>query len=197
MATPKSKESKKKMRRWQYLVHVTKDGKKGTFQPPAITIGSSHDAQKAAASIQKDMETLPQFEGATVKVEPVGFETVSQTTLNQINGLSDEVKLITIALKLAVTDLVNTQATDGVVEHDKVDQLVREKIGVYAKAARQQMLEEQAKAMGGELVAPASEVEGLPENFVAPEPPAGTADAPEGVEAQVEDVLAPEAEAIA
>jgi hypothetical protein len=106
---PSSKESLRKIRRWGYQVKITKDGNVHNFVPPALSVGTGQTARSAAADIKKDFESLEQFNGCTIEVDPIGYETVSIQILNQIEGLRDQSDLLSQALTDAVTELVKLE----------------------------------------------------------------------------------------
>ena len=103
---PSSKEARQKIRRWSFVVEVTRGDTVKTFQPPALTIGNMTSARAAADTILNDIASLDQFKDCKVVVNPKAEETVSLTILNQINGLNEQSRLLTFALKRAVTDVV-------------------------------------------------------------------------------------------
>ena len=154
MPRPKSKATKRKMRRWQYIVHVTKDGRTGTFKSPALTIGTSRLAGATADQIKADLSTLPQFEGATLRVEPVGGETISAVVLEQLNGLSDENKVLIRVIKDQITDNLRKLRDDY--PSELFSKQVTEMLGELVLTMRQTMITEKqvaaqaaAEAMGG------------------------------------------------
>jgi len=102
---PKSKEAQRKIRRWSFVVEVTVGDTTKTFQPPALTIGNLGSARAAAETIRADMprSTSSRMQGGC---QAQAEETVSLTILNQINGLNEQSRLLTFALKRAVTDVV-------------------------------------------------------------------------------------------
>lgn len=157
MPTPKSKESKRKVRRWTFDVLVKQDDDVRTFQPNAVTIGSSRNAQDAAANIQADLQSSDRFKDARVTVKPVGHEVVSSAIVNQLNGLQDEGRLLGRAIKNLVTAQL-TQAGVSETEATFGDQ-VRERMGQAVITARDDLMAEQkakaeavAQELGGELI---------------------------------------------
>jgi hypothetical protein len=171
--TPKSKASKRKMRRWQYDVLATKDGQTQRFHSPAMTIGTSRIARETATKIAQDLSTLPQFDGALVTVKPAGCETVSQTVIAQINGLSDENKMLVRTIKDLVSDRIKADPNESF--ETPFDDQVKEAMGKAVMNARMTMMIEQqaaaakaAAALGGEAILAGT----VPEGFTPPDAPA-------------------------
>jgi hypothetical protein len=96
-----------KIRRWTFIAKVVRDGKVSTFQPPALTIGNRLAARKAANEMLANItETDARFAGCQVTVDPEAHEVVSESILNQINGLEQQTNMIIRALKSACTRIV-------------------------------------------------------------------------------------------
>jgi hypothetical protein len=144
---PSSKEARQKIRRWSFVVEVTRGDTVKTFQPPALTIGNMTSARAAADTILNDIASLDQFKDCKVVVNPKAEETVSLTILNQINGLNEQSRLLTFALKRAVTDVVkqNTscpchQIEDEAARQVEFDRHVTELLGKYVMEEQQSTL---------------------------------------------------------
>jgi hypothetical protein len=147
---PSSKEARQKIRRWSFVVEVTKDDTVKTFQPPALTIGNMTSACAAADTILKDIASLDQFKDCKVVVNPKAEETVSLTILNQINGLNEQSRLLTFALKRAVTDVVNLLHPEYLENPDiseeglaKTANEITERLGKYVMEEQQAMRHQQ------------------------------------------------------
>jgi hypothetical protein len=85
-----------------------------------------------------------------VVVNPKAEETVSLTILNQINGLNEQSRLLTFALKRAVTDLVKQdtscpchQIEDEAARQVEFDRHVTELLGKYVMEEQQAMRRQQ------------------------------------------------------
>ena len=147
---PSSKEARQKIRRWSFVVEVTKGDTIKTFQPPALTIGNMTSARAAADTILNDIASLDQFKDCKVVVNPKAEETVSLTILNQINGLNEQSRLLTFALKRAVTDVVKqdtscpcNQIEDEAARQVEFDRHVTELLGKYVMEEQQAMRRQQ------------------------------------------------------
>ena len=148
---PKSKEAQRKIRRWSFVVEVTVGDTTKTFQPPALTIGNLGSARAAAETIRADIASLDQFKDAMVVVKPRAEETVSLTILNQINGLNEQSRLLTFALKRAVTDVVKLDTVgcpcheieDEAARQVEFDRHVTERLGKYVMEEQQAMRRQQ------------------------------------------------------
>jgi len=161
MPTPKSRDAKRKLRRWEYEIHATKDGQQGVFKSHALTVGTARLARETAVKIRTDLTEakLPQFEGATLSVTPIGCEVVSHVILGQITDLSNENKvLVRVIRELVTAQLQNEPAADPNVSFED---RVKERVGQAVLAARNAMIAEQqaqamqaAAALGGEAVLP-------------------------------------------
>ena len=142
---PSSKDARQKMRRWSFVVEVTTGDTTKTFQPPALTIGDASSANAAAETIRADIANLPQFKDSVVFVKPKAEEMVSPVILNQINGLNDQSRLLTFALKRAVSDVIKaeTSAPEFVDEAEaqaysaEFERKVTERIGKYVMDEQQ------------------------------------------------------------
>jgi hypothetical protein len=123
---PKSKEAQRKIRRWSFVV-------------------------AAAETIRADIASLDQFKDAKVVVKPRAEETVSLTILNQINGLNEQSRLLTFALKRAVTDVVKLDTAgcpcheieDEAARQVEFDRHVTERLGKYVMEEQQAMRRQQ------------------------------------------------------
>lgn len=156
MPTPKSKDSKRKLRRWQYEVRATRDDRSQVFQAPAVTIGTSQDARTTARQIREDLARAPQFEGATLAVTPIGHETVSRTILTQLTGLQDENRLLTRVIKDLVSEQIRQERGNADAPTTPFEDQVRERMGqAYLDARKAMIAEQQAKT--DEVVATLSE----------------------------------------
>jgi len=147
---PSSKEARQKIRRWSFVVEVTRGDTVKTFQPPALTIGNMSSARAAADTILHDIASLDQFKDCKVVVNPKAEETVSLTILNQINGLNEQSRLLTFALKRAVIDLVKQdtrcpchQIEDEAARQVEFDRHVTELLGKYVMEEQQAMRRQQ------------------------------------------------------
>ena len=147
---PSSKEARQKIRRWSFVVEVTKDDTIKTFQPPALTIGNMTSARAAADTIHQDIASLDQFKDCKVVVYPKAEETVSLTILNQINGLNEQSRLLTFALKEAVTDverLSKPPLAEGQVPTEEelaaTQKSITERLGKYVMDQQQAMQHQQ------------------------------------------------------
>jgi hypothetical protein len=148
---PSSKEARQKIRRWSFVVEVTKGDTIKTFQPPALTIGNMTSARAAADTILNDIASLDQFKDCKVVVNPKAEETVSLTILNQINGLNEQSRLLTFALKRAVTDVVKLETSAPSFESEEeatayqaeFDRTVTERLGKYVMEEQQAMRRQQ------------------------------------------------------
>ena len=136
MAIIKSKGSRSKVRRWGFAVKATKDGQDSNFIPPALTIGNYTAAISAAKDIQSELEKMPQFEGATIKVTPNGYETISQVVLNQLKEYEKLANLLTSALKSAAIEILALDETSS-----DFDQKVTETVGRWVIAERNKLKE--------------------------------------------------------
>ena len=160
MPTPKSKDSKRKARRWQYEVTAVRNGTRQTTIAPAMTIGNCQDARQAALSIRDDLSHAAQFEGAVVSVKPVGCEVVSSAVLNQMTGLQSEARLLGHVVKNLVTAQLTAELGDKI--HDPetgFENVLKERMGKAIVDGRNEMLAEQkaqadkaAAALGGDAV---------------------------------------------
>ena len=147
---PSSKEARQKIRRWSFVVEVTRDDTIKTFQPPALTIGNMTSARAAADTIHQDIASLDQFKDCKVVVYPKAEETVSLTILNQINGLNEQSRLLTFALKEAVTDverLSKPPLAEGQVPTEEelaaTQKSITERLGKYVMDQQQAMQHQQ------------------------------------------------------
>jgi hypothetical protein len=107
-------------------------------------------ARAAADTILNDIASLDQFKDCKVVVNPKAEETVSLTILNQINGLNEQSRLLTFALKRAVTDVVKqdtncscNQIEDEAARQVEFDRHVTELLGKYVMEEQQAMRRQQ------------------------------------------------------
>lgn len=169
MPTPKSKGSKQKLRRWSFEARLTKDGETHVLSLPAVTIGNSADAQKGAQDVARTMLEDSRFAGHTIHVQPIGHETLAVEVVNQIHGLNDEGRIITLALRVACESM--TAEFTG--SEDEKEKQILTLMGQFAMLGREryrhQMLREQG--IDPDTIVPAEEVpaEPLPEAFAAHE----------------------------
>ena len=136
-----SKEARRKLRRWTFLVTVSKDGSEQHFQPPALVMGDSQTAHSAADKMREDIAKLAQFAEALVTVAPQPQETVSIEVLRQIQGVDEQLTRVTITLKAVLVDLVKLEPVPQALAGQEftptdVDQEANERRVQYVKAAR-------------------------------------------------------------
>jgi hypothetical protein len=137
-----------KVRRWTFIAKVVRDGKTSTFQPPALTIGNRLAARKAADEMLANITaTDARFAGCTVTVDPEAHEVVSESILNQINGLEQQTNMIIRALKAACTRCVTLDP--GTIDTpEEFNNAVTSLIGQFALEQQALMEVEKLKARG-------------------------------------------------
>ena len=154
MSMPKSKDARRKIRRWSYEIHVSKDGQTRRIPSGMISIGTSQLARDSAKRMQAEVAGLPQFEGETVTVHPMAHETISREILDQINGANNENQLlIEIARDLIRTNLIQG-GTEAPTEEQITETLQARVLGKRqaAFADLQAKAEAKAQELGGEAV---------------------------------------------
>lgn len=170
---PSSKESLRKIRRWGYQVEITKGENVHHFVPPALSVGTGQTARQAAADIKKDFEALEQFKDCTIKVNPIGYETVSIQILNQIEGLRDQSDLLSQALTDAVTELVKLEPVPEELKGkeftaEDIKKEVAQRMTNIVMAVRERVKRERMIAAGIDPdTVVASPVEQIPTEFTA------------------------------
>jgi hypothetical protein len=108
MSNLKSKESKRKLRRWSFIVTIAHpDGFVEEFPDEEnITYGTQKDANEASIEVQKYWTHQSK---AVVKVIPEGHETISVQTLKQFLGMEKEIKVTTTIAMVACERWVNNE----------------------------------------------------------------------------------------
>jgi hypothetical protein len=137
----KSKDSRRKLRRWGFVATITRPGGNAAGQNMPGVMYGDHVEAKAVAERLKDAFTAKNPDAqTTVTVEPVPYETVSIETKRQFEGLNDQASLIA---KAAFILAEKYRLSVGVIDKD-VAQIVNEAI----EEARQFLFPrlEQAKA---------------------------------------------------
>lgn len=113
---PRSKSSRQKLRRWSFITRMKMEGGDvQTHQLPGLSYGNSAQAQQTADDL---LEQFKKHEGAPqdVTLIPVGHETISETTMRQLNGLQSQVNLITKAAFILAEKLRLASSTDKSLE---------------------------------------------------------------------------------
>ena len=95
---PKSRDSRKKLRRWTFTAEMKLDsGQVQQFKLPGVVYGNSAEAQDTAAKLLKQFKSAPDSP-QDVTVHPQGHETVSSETVSQLKGMNDYANLFNKAL---------------------------------------------------------------------------------------------------
>jgi hypothetical protein len=113
---PRSKSSRQKLRRWSFITRMKMEtGDVQTHQLPGLSYGNSAQAQQTADDL---LAQFKQHEGAPqdVTLIPVGHETISETTMRQLNGLQAQVNLITKAAFILAEKFRLASTTDKSIE---------------------------------------------------------------------------------
>ena len=95
---PKSRDSRKKLRRWTFTAEMKLDsGQIQQFKLPGVVYGNSAEAQDTAAKLLEQFKSAPDSP-QDVQVHPQGHETVSSETVSQLKGMNDYANLFNKAL---------------------------------------------------------------------------------------------------
>ncbi len=95
---PKSRDSRKKLRRWTFTAEMKLDsGQTQQFKLPGVVYGNSAEAQATAAKLLEQFKSAPDSP-QDVQVHPQGHETVSSETVAQLKGMNDYANLFNKAL---------------------------------------------------------------------------------------------------
>ena len=95
---PKSRDSRKKLRRWTFTAEMKLDsGQTQQFKLPGVVYGNSAEAQATAAKLLEQFKSAPDSP-QDVQVHPQGHETVSSETVSQLKGMNDYANLFNKAL---------------------------------------------------------------------------------------------------
>jgi hypothetical protein len=124
----KSRDSKKKSRRWSYAIICEDKG----FHIPVVAFGPLKKAKEISERIKTDYSAVDSLKGKVFEVKAIPHETVSVITQQQFDGLEFELKLITKSLDLVIQDKDNTLS-----DLDR-----RELIGKYVVKAKAELLKE-------------------------------------------------------
>ena len=94
MGNPKSKEAKKKIRRWSFLVKFEhEDGRKNEIEDTRLTYGNQQDANNVAVEIRDEYSSDERAKDWFIKVEPVAHETIAYETFKQLRGLEIDISI--------------------------------------------------------------------------------------------------------
>lgn len=151
----KSKDSRRKLRRWGFVATIIREGNAVGHNMPGVMYGDFVEAKAVAERLKGTFtEKNPTLE---VKIEPVPYETVSIETKRQFEGLNDQASLIA---KAAFILGEKYRLSVGVIDKD-VSQIVNEAI----EEARQFLFPrlEQAKAKAAAIEGELAEAEVVPE----------------------------------
>ena len=95
---PKSRDSRKKLRRWTFTAEMKLDsGQTQQFKLPGVVYGNSAEAQATVAKLLEQFKSAPDSP-QDVQVHPQGHETVSSETVAQLKGMNDYANLFNKAL---------------------------------------------------------------------------------------------------
>lgn len=177
------RESRAKVRRWSFVADIqihmpdVKDEETGVTKPGAVlpprtmkldtlAYTTAHGASQECLLQTQQLRTVsPMFAKSDIKVRAIPHETISNTTLNQINGYRDMSILLDKALELAITDatdvvlgksvgsqFVETPASEGVKAVTLKD--IKEKFYDRAKEAFRSQERSDESSAGSGIVIP-------------------------------------------
>jgi hypothetical protein len=108
------------------------------FRLNSVTMGNSESARADAVSIEESMsnEIHKVSPGNKVKVMPVPHETVSEDTINQLQGMKDFSDILGLAFDKAVRELVDTSFVSGAGEDYELT-LRKEKERIYTASVNE------------------------------------------------------------
>jgi hypothetical protein len=129
----KSKESKRKARRWSFAISTEDKG----FHIPVTCFGTSAKANSIAERIKSDYSSVEVLKDKTFQVNKIPHETISEATQQQFDGLEFEGRLLTKVVELIYDNLVEVNGTK-----DFSDEAKRTAIGKYVIEAKKILMAE-------------------------------------------------------
>jgi hypothetical protein len=135
----KSRESRKKNRRWSFCITTQDKG----FHIPVVCFGTKVKATQVAERIKQDYGQIETLAGRDFNVELIAHETVSHETQQQFDGLEFEGRILTKVCELVFDDYLSAKGKhEGTSAEEESEDDKRKAIGMYVVRAKELLMKE-------------------------------------------------------